>query len=482
MPVERLSFQHKTQAPGSLRKWVVPFINTPFSVDLRLYLVLWPVWWALGIEQLLAPFFLAWEAVRLFVRTRGHVFVSTSACLAAGLALWWLVPVARVESDFLDIFLKDTATAWSQVLMLILLWNSLRSARAWHRVVRGLNVLAAYIALGGLIFALGLWRGELLSVIGRLLPASLTQSSAFFESIAWRDLGSVSPGVGEFMPLRLSSFALRPSGLSLMCLLLIPFIGWRVSGSRGWVRLGQALILVGLLVCLVGSGSRIAYFAFAAGCGLYVLLRLRHLLRPKGAVLIIPLAAAILLAVGIGYVGIDAVKDLLDTVLFQVRRGSWGVRLLVYQETLRLLPQYPIAGWGVSQRIPELPSEYSAGTHSDILAMLFQHGMVGLLLYVGLWFSIWRDITRGLRGRAGSPLHRLLWIMVAVGMLSFNIRALAGIWWWDQLLTMTVWTMWGLIMARPRLTIEYTENKLIVGSGTSPGMPRRGVNQQDVGT
>jgi hypothetical protein len=42
--------------------------------------------------------------------------------------------------------------------------------------------------------------------------------------------------------------------------------------------------------------------------------------------------------------------------------------------------------------------------------------------------------------------------MAAVAMLSFNIHEAANTWWWDQLVTVTIWAMWGLILAAPRLT------------------------------
>ena len=117
-----------------------------------------------------------------------------------------------------------------------------------------------------------------------------------------------------------------------------------------------------------------------------------------------------------------------------------------------LLPKHPIAGWGVTQRIAGLPSDYSAGSHSSILGMLFQHGIIGVSLYAAFWVSIWRDIVKGLSTRKASSSWFSFWLMAAVAMASFNLRALADKWWWDQVLTMTLWSLWGLILVGPYRT------------------------------
>ena len=187
-----------------------------------IFLMLWPLWWILGIEQLLLPFFLVWETVRYFLQTGGRFSINTPLCWAFLLALWWLMPVVWIERGHLDIFLREAATAWSQVAVLFLFWNTLRTESGWRRVVRGLEILAAYVALGGLVFVLGLWRGEVLSLVGRLLPASLIESSAFFSSIAFRTFGRTG-SEHEFLFQRVSSFALQFSALSMVGLLLIPF-------------------------------------------------------------------------------------------------------------------------------------------------------------------------------------------------------------------------------------------------------------------
>ena len=438
---------------GGLAFWrnsPIPFLSTPFSFDLMLFLALWPLWWILGVEQILPPLFLAWETGRYLWQARGRFTLSAPVIWAGLLALWWLVPALWVDREYADIFVKETATAWSQVFILFLFANSVRTAAQWRQSARGLMWLAGATAAGGLIYALGLWRGESPSALGLILPSSLAKSSTFFGSIAVRGLAAVSRERVALFPARLTSLALTPTSLSLISLLLIPFTAWWAFETKGRMRWVPAMVLAGLLVCLAGAESRIAYLAFGAGLVALAAFAARSLRRPVRMALLGGAALLALLAVLGVVVGFGGLDDLWRAIVMDWRPGSISVRSRSYEETFRLLPQHPIAGWGVQVRIEGLRSSFSAGSHSSILATAFRHGLVGLVLYLGLWVSIWRAVIRGLKGGAGSPAMRRFWVAAAIALLGFNIRELADSWWWDQGVTMALWTMWGLTLTAPR--------------------------------
>jgi O-antigen ligase len=433
--------------PQSLRARI-PLVSTSFANNLWYYALLWPVWWALGIEQILLPFFALYELVRFLIRADWQVRLNSTGVIALLLALWWLVPVFWVDREFLDIYLKETAAIWSQAIFLILIYNEIRTGREWRTLVRVLTIMAVYTALAGVIYLAGVWRGGFTSVFGAFLPQSLVNNSAFFSSIAIRQFGSPAGEVG-LLPIRLRGFSLSYSSLSMICLLLIPFIYWRMTQSRGVGRLLMAGLAFILFVCLLFTESRISYLAFAAAVPFFLVLRW-GLLRGHNRPLTIALALA---AMGAGillvYIAQGLIFDTLQAAFIDLRPSSWIVRLNIYVVTLRLLPEHPIAGWGVPVRIPGASNVYSAGTHSSYLGMLFQHGIVGLVLYLGLWLSIWVVVIRGLR----RPVDRstsALWIALATAFFAFNIREVADSWWWDQSLTFVVWVMWGAAITAGR--------------------------------
>ena len=443
---------NSSMAPSSPAPWAerarIPFVSTSFAHNLVYYALLWPVWWALGIEQLLLPFFALYELFRFLIRADWRVQLNSTAVIAILLAIWWLVPIFWVDRDFLDIYLKETATIWSQAIILILIYNCIKTRREWWLIVRALTILAVYMAIAGFIYLSGLWRGSFTSGIGFVLPQSLIDGSAFFSSIAIRTFGSQSDEVGLFV-IRLRGLSLEFSSLSMVCLLLIPLIHWRMILSRGVARILFAGVALGLFACLLFTESRISYVAFVAAIPLYVVLRW-GLLRGHNRPLIIALMlAAMGAAVLLGYIAHGLIFDTLEATFVDLRPSSWLVRFNIYVVTLQLLPDHLIAGWGVPVRIPGGGSIYAAGTHSSYLGTLFQHGIVGLGLYLGLWISIWQAVIRGLRRPAGRELGSF-WIALAVAFLAFNIREIADAWWWDQSLTFVVWVMWGAALVANR--------------------------------
>ncbi|MCL4803461.1 MAG: O-antigen ligase family protein [Anaerolineae bacterium] len=427
----------------------IPFVSTSFAQDLWYYALLWPVWWALGIDQLLLPFFVIYEMVRSLIRNNWLLRLNTTTKFASLLALWWVVPIIWADREFLDIFLKETSSIWSQALILILLLNEIRSRRDWWLVVGAISIMATYTAASSLIFAAGIWQGSFPSAVGVLLPSSLVENSAFFSSIAIRRFGSFVEVAGLF-PFRLMGISWSFSALSMICLLLIPFTYWRFQFSRGYTRLHYLIVLVGLLVGLLFTESRFAYLGFLAGVALYCILRLGLLREPN-----LPLTIALILvgtgtALLFGYLALGPILETFRSTFIDLRPGSWFERLNIYVVTLQLLPKHFIAGWGVPVRIPGTSSVYSAGTHSSYLGMLFQHGVVGLLLYMGLWLSIWRAVFRGLRRHHANQYESLFWMAITFAFLAFNLREAADTWWWDLTILFVIWLQWGLVMTAPQ--------------------------------
>ncbi len=423
----------------------IPFVSTPFAFDLMLFLALWPLWWFLGVEQLLPPLFLAWEAVRYLWQARGRFTLSAPVVWAGLLALWWLVPALWLDREYVDIFVKETATAWSQVLILFLFWNTIRSAREWNQAARGLTLMAAGLALGAGLFFVGVGREPITSALGILVPRLAETTSAFFRSIVLRQFGQTG-GDSEVLPFRLRSLTLQPTYLSMVSLVLMPHIAWRMCEAKGRRRAALGVLLAGLLVCLVGTESRVAYLAFGAGLLALAGYASRSWRKPVrvavfGGVAILLVVAVVIASGGFG--------GLWQKVVVEWRPGSLLVRSRVYEETLRLLPEHPIAGWGVQMRIAGKPTSFSAGSHSSVFGMWFRHGVVGLALYIGLWASVWREVIRGLKSSTTTSRARWFWVAVSVALLGFNIRELVDVWWWDQTVAMTLWTAWGLILAAP---------------------------------
>lgn len=424
----------------------VPFVTTSFVRNILYYALLWPLWWVLGIEQILLPFFLIFELIRFLLRSNWQVRINTTGLFALALAIWWFAPLLWLDRNYLDIFLKDIATIWSQAIFLILVINCVKTRADWQNLVKALTIMAAYMAMAGAIYLSGIWRGSFTSAFGLILPSSLVESSVFFKSIAIRSFGDLSIGQEGLLPFRIRGFSLTFSSLSMLCLILIPFSFWQAKVSSGLYRSLLTAITIGLLLCLIFTESRIAYVALAVAILFYWalhagILRKRYLLLTIGLALAI--TGIILLLV---YLLQKPIYNAFEGFFIDLRPASFIERLNIYVVTLRLLPVHPIAGWGVPVRITGTSNAYSAGTHSSLLGMFFQHGIVGMILYIMLWLSLWKQAIRGMREKHNDRFLASFWIVVATSFLAFNIRELADSWWWDQSLMFIVWIFWGMVI------------------------------------
>ena len=424
----------------------LPMVGTSIAFDVFLFLAAWPLWWWCGVEQLLPPMFALWQLGRCAVYRGASLALGFSELTAVALAVWSMVPVMWVGRGEMDLFAKEVVTFWTQAIVLIVLRNAVRDAASWRRVLSGLRTLGVIVATGGLVYATGLWRGSITSLVGMVLPERQIASSEFLTSISIRSLGAES--VGGLLDDRAWSFALRPSSASMVCLVLIPISVWSGWRGSGWRRVVSWIAASGLLVTLLMTQSRAGWAAFVAGtlvAAMLVAVRTSH---TSLRVLVVSGAACvgIVFAATTGPSAVDA----MHRVVTEIRPESWRTRLELYRETIEMFAEHPIAGWGHAVERVDRRRVFSAGTHSAPLGMLFQHGIVGLVLYVALWVSIWRVIIRNLLPslRSGSRSGEF-WIVATVAMFAFNLRETVDNWWWDQLVTIVVWCFWGLVLTGP---------------------------------
>lgn len=447
-----------TKAINPNGKIVLPFLETSFATNLKLIFILWPLWWVLGIEQFVPFIFLVWELVRHSLTKEVHFRIGATERWSIMLALWWIIPILWVDRAEIDLFLRELSVMWSQVFILILINTSVRSYKEWKKILRGLTIFSVFIVIGGLIYILGLWRGEITSLLGQVLPATLN-SSEFFSSISIRDFGMISVQKWIFTH-RVSSFSLQVGSLSIICVLLIPLIFWQFYRSRRSARIGWAGLLIGLLIVLIQTESRFAYLAFIGGLILFLFLFYYFYFKSNRILLVLLILISITLILLFGFIIWSELIELIQVIFLDARSGSFNTRIIIYRETIKLLGEHIFAGWGLPVKIEGIRTVFSAGTHNSYLGILFQHGLIGLFLYLGIWFSIWINIIRNLRLRTATPVTRMFWIVSSCAMLAFNIREIAANWWWDQSITMVLWAYWGLMISAPKFTKKNPQGKV----------------------
>ena len=316
---------------------------------------------------------------------------------------------------------------WVLLVLLFGAHYSETASNAFH-VLRIVLTLALALALSRqeALWALrGFWLGILLALA--LTAAQLAVGLP--DSVLWN--GIVHYGGNK----SLSNAALIALAAS-SCLLLLALPGRR---QRAWAL--AVLALAALAVLLVVLQSRTAWLAVIVS----LLAGLLHQWRGQRRRQVLAIALAVALALG-GALLAPGVHQRLTLGAHEVasayagepvnETSSWGMRFRMYTETLAMMRERPLAGWGIGgwnaqwrARVePELA--FANMPHNDLLWMGAQAGVPGALLL--LWLIVaglpraWRQT--GVSGRLG--VVALLTMLVTVAVNSALRDAAIGLSLW----------------------------------------------------
>jgi hypothetical protein len=188
---------------------------------------------------------------------------------------------------------------------------------------------------------------------------------------------------------------------------LLPFI---FLIRQWWLAIAFMLIpitaftLAGKTTCVVCAGTIIFYYFYA---------KLRDLpLLTKFAFLVSMVLCGI-------YVSTLDLDSMMTSVTGDFESGGSG-RLQIYSKVLSILasesnPIYIIFGHGTNS----IPKYIGIGGHNDFLEVIFCYGMVGLILYLGLWVTLIKTYIKG-------NMPRYLRQALAVSILVFGCASLAS--------------------------------------------------------
>lgn len=367
-----------------------------------------PLWWVLGVEQLAYPLLLlGWVAL---VAARRRRLVRDPLLLLAALYLASdVISVLFVESPRRYVsFAQAFGCALSAVLALLVVRldpprAAARRSLGWSIV--GTVSLSTWMGLAG---AFGVWRPQLGSLLGAVLPGWIraTDTGAI---IATRTVGEPAWFLGRTY--------FRASGMflygNMLAVAIVVALVWAVylarahHGAARWLALAST---APLLLGLVFTTSRLSLLALVVGGATSAWLAMR----PRRRVA----TAAVALAVALAVVAVAAgpLRTLAERTLYARGAGSPTHRMEIYRATVAGALDRPLFGWGTVRDTTVPGLRYPAGSHSFALGTLYKHGLVGtaVLLVFALWS--WRRIRRQTRDPALRDAGTWLWI--ALGLMS----------------------------------------------------------------
>lgn len=411
MSVSRPQTNRQSGPPTRLS---LPFIDTGPLFDIRWLLLLFPVWWALGIEQFIWPFTLGFAAIKVVLLQRYRIIVVPPLKWFALYLLAILVSSLFIIETFRWFtYIRNFGAYISGFLILLIITNRAGDQRNIDKLLNAVLIAMIVTGVVGALGMLDVWRPSFESVAGRLFPSSIA-STSYGQLIANRSIGGRGwfTGLGEYF--RLSGFFLYGTHYASAIVYVLPFLFLRLGQGKLSSKIAVSLSIILLIVNLILTTGRVAVVSLLGG-GLYFVLFHSFHRRTIRALMALGLTIAIILLLLTALIDPAGLFDgdlatqtaeSLNALIFARGEGSFTDRFAVYSASFEGFAQRPIFGWGTERDVPGIP--FPAGSHSEYIAVAYRQGLIGLLFFVGLLVSSWR-MTRPPRGLpAYSPEGNLL--------------------------------------------------------------------------
>lgn len=432
----------------------IPLITTNPVTDIGILIGLTPVWWFMGIEQLIWPFVFGWVALKVFFIKKGKVvFTGVMKVFILFLIIQLISAFSLTELYSWIVFIRNFSVFLIAFFLIFILSNSIHE---WSQLKWLLKV--AVIVMGvssfiGILGTIGVWRPNYVSPLTRFLPTWVFQSGAV-NNIANRSIGHLTTFL-SIQYFRIDGFFLYPTLYATTLISIIPVAIFLSQIDRQKIsRIVWTGIAGILLFNLLSTTGRAATISFIAG-----FLFLQLFIVRKDRVL---RWSAILLVIVLILISLTQ-KEILNSIFEFFSTRSSDERLNVYSQSFEMLAQRPLFGWGTARNIDSLGVSLPLGSHSYYIAMLFRFGLVGFFVFALMYWMLWYQTrTLQLKEFTNIPLKEMnmllnygRWIIIALlldGAATIPIT---------DLVTMTlVWLIYSSLLVTRRLAISEIKDSM----------------------
>ena len=388
-------------APGA--DSAVRYLPLRTGWPLSALLVLYPLWWALGLGTLIV-FLLA-------VPMAWHLLRRRPVATPPGFGLWllflgWVLASTTMlgsdppnllpghASDRVLSVAFNTAGYFAATVILLYAGNLREHEYPRRRLMRHLSWFFVMVVVGG-IAGTFLPRFEFTSLTELLLPTSMTRNG-FVQSLVHPSAAQLQEVLGYTAPRPSAPFGYTNTWGYALALLVGWFVVTHFGDSTPRRRAGAVLVLVAAAVPVVYSLNRGLWI----GLGLVVLVTVVRLaLRGRFAGLVALVLLICVVAVAVVASPLSAiVQDRLD------HQKSNGIRAFTIAETLEAVSYSPVLGFGSPRAARGGTNSIAIGQSSDcqkcgnptigsngqLWLLLIGQGYVGAALYVGFFVrSLW---------------------------------------------------------------------------------------------
>lgn len=281
---------------------------------------------------------------------------------------------------------KEAITAF---VLFFIVFNVINDERTCRRVLLALGLLVVCSVVAMLFVTYGM-------NIGRI-HVSIEQRSAGFS-----EPNQYAAFLVLFIPLLLSSFLLsrvRAKKLVILIFCILVFAGLIVTGSRGGI--------ISFLIVL-------AYYAFQL-VKLNVM-KLQKVVIASVVLSVIVTGAFVVAPAKTSHATLERVDPTQATTIDAYTSG----RTWIWPRAFNVFLSSPLFGHGHNSSVMMMKLRYrmAVNTHNDYLTYIIDYGLIGLFIYLAVFFKIFRYIRDKLSNEE-EPFSRLLYVSYLAGFLAY---------------------------------------------------------------
>ena len=377
-------------------------------------LVLFPIWWVIGVEQIIWPLGFIGLAFWTLHKQQWRLNATPVLMLMGVFILVQLVSAFFIVEPLRFITFGRNLSMYLMALsILVVMTQSAATEARVERVLYALLLMLVPSAISGLLAFSQIWVPHFPALISPLVPDILA-ATGYGEALFMRHLGNYAhfTGLGEYA--RVKGLFLYPTHYGSALALSLPVVSYFWERKSGKWKFALAVLFGMLLINFVASTARTAGLGWLLG-GLYFLnMSWTHRRRAR-----IATATALLLGLITVLLVPGPISQAAETVLFARGSKTLSQRATIYQESINGITERPLLGWGTERDIPDF--RHPAGSHSTYLGILYKHGSLGLAVFIALMVAVWRatrPLTLVPNAEQNQPqparfLHFARWALIA---------------------------------------------------------------------
>lgn len=356
--------------------------------ELYYLVLLFPMWWFLGMEQFLWFFAIGIIFIQFLIfnklqfRTNTITLLLAFFLVAYGISFFSIVEKIRYITYF-----RNLSTYLTALMLLIITWNVIDKWWQVEKLLKAVIVVMLIASIVGILgFSFEIFRIQFKSLTGYFLPNAISKTG-YGSVIAVRNIGFYNwfMGIGNYF--RISSFFLYSTMFSSTLAITLPIALFLSNINKGRVKKFYVFSAVMMGLALLFTTGRVAIMAFFIGYVIFRFLMIKSFAKKIIIFGIFFMMSSIFLL----YLELTGfLYQIIDLLLYSRGQGSANSRIKIYTQTFSSFLERPIFGWGTERDVKGLA--YPMGSHSYYLGTLYKQGIVGLSLFISIFILIWNKL------------------------------------------------------------------------------------------